>query len=277
MYTIKKIYNNNVSLVDCNGTTKIVTGIGIAFKKKIGDIIEAGSILEQYVLEKDTFINSYDEMLNNISPEEISTMNEVISHASKALNVSFGSRTKLSIIDHLYYAIKRYKEGTELKSDLLWNLKSIYKKEYQVARECVSMVNSNLDVELCEEECSFLTLHFVNVTYSSCESSKAMVEAGVINDILKIISDYFKVKLDEDDERLSRFVLHLRYLIKKASNGEVVRLVKNKSLFNYCTMSYKRECECSRIIQKYILAKFKYNINEDELLYITIHLVNLIG
>lgn len=262
--------------MNCNGTTKIVTGIGIAFKKKVGDSIDKDNILEQYVLEKDASIASYDEMFKNISPEEISTMNEVISYASKALNVSFGSRTKLSIIDHLYYAIKRYKEGAELKSDLLWNLKRIYKKEYQVARECISLVNRNLNVELWEEECSFLTLHFVNVTYNKGESSKAMMEAGVINDILKIISDYFKVKLDEDDEQLGRFVVHLRYLIRMASDGEVGKPVKNKSLFNYCSRSYKREYQCSRLIQKYILDKFKFDINEDELLYITIHLVNLI-
>lgn len=277
MYTIKKIYNNNVSLVDCNGIEKIVTGIRIAFKKKIGDAINEEKILEQYILEKDARIASYDEMLKNISSEEIQTMNDVINYASKALSVSFETRTKLSIIDHLYYAIKRYKEGMELKSDLLWSLKRMYKKEYQVARECISLVNRKLNVELCEEECTFLTLHFVNVTYSREESGKAMVEAGVINDILKIISDYFKVRLDEDDDRLGRFVVHLRYLIKKAYNGEAGKPVKNKALFNYYTRLYEREYECSRLIQKYILDRFKFNIDEDEILYITIHLVNLIG
>ena len=164
MFTIKKIYNNNIALVEAKGITKIVTGSGIAFRKRAGDLINEDSIEEQFILDKDIQAGSYEEIFRNISPEIFQAINTAINYAGRALGVTFVSTSRLAMMDHLYYAIKRYYEDSTIKNPLLWDLRTLYNKEFQVAANCIDIINKALNINLSEDEGGFITLHFINVT-----------------------------------------------------------------------------------------------------------------
>ena len=275
MIVIKKIYNNNIALVDSSGITKIATGAGIAFKKKIGDFIIEDQIEEQFILEKDIQINSYEDIFNNISPEIFEVINKAINYASQALEVDFNSRSKLAMIEHIYYAIKRYEEGNPIKNILLWELKRLYKREYMVAKKCIDIINKNLNVALSDDECGFITLHFINVTYSEAERNHAVIEAEVINDILNIIKNHYRKSLDRESEKINRLVTHIRYFVRKIASKEVTKS-KNSYLYNYYRKMHEDAYSCTKKIESYVKEKLNFQMNDDELLYFIIHLVNLI-
>ncbi|MGM9972681.1 MAG: PRD domain-containing protein [Clostridiaceae bacterium] len=275
MFTIKKIYNNNIALVEAKGITKIVTGSGIAFRKKIGDLITDESIEEQFILDKDIQSGSYEEIFKNISPEIFQAINNAINYASKALDVTFVSTSRLAMIDHLYYSIKRYYDNSNIKNPLLWDLKTLYAKEFQVAAECIDIINKALNIQLSQDEGGFITLHFINVTYSEGERNLAVLEAEAVNDILNIIQIYYRITLDKESEKFRRLATHIRYYVRKAAKREASKS-KNIYLFNYYKHMHSDAYECALKIKEYSKSKLNFEMNEDELLYFTVHIVNLI-
>lgn len=277
MVAIKKIYNNNVALVDMGGVTKIVTGKGIAYKKKPGDQIEESLIKEQYVLEKSAQFKFYDDIFDNIGHETLDAIEQVLLFAAEALNTTLNSTTKLAIIDHLYYAIKRFHAGINMEDAFLGDLKRIYSREYAIAKKCLQIINSRLNIALNDNECSIITLHFINVTYNSEEGQQAVKEAQIVNDIIGIIYDWSKEEIDRDSEEYGRFLTHIRYLVRKASKGRNDKKIRNLFLYNHYKKVYAEAYDCALEIQKYIKTKLSFLLNEDELLYLIVHIVNLTG
>lgn len=277
MVAIKKIYNNNVALVDVDGVTKVVTGKGIAYKKKPGDLIDESLIKEQYVLEKSAQFKFYDDIFDNISHETLEAIEQVLIYASEALNTTLNSTTKLAIIDHLYYAIKRFHAGINMDDAFLGDLKRIYSREYTIAKKCLRIINTKLNIQLNDNECSIITLHFINVTYHSEEGKQAVKEAQIVNDILNIIYNWSKDEIDRDSEEYGRFLTHIRYLVRKAAKGRKDKKIRNLFLYNHYKKVYAEAYDCALDIQKYIKAKLEFTLNEDELLYLIVHIVNLTG
>lgn len=277
MVAIKKIYNNNVALVDIDGVTKVVTGKGVAYKKRPGECIDESLIKEQYVLEKNAQFKFYDDIFDNISHEILDAIEQVLIYAGKALNTTLNSTTKLAIIDHLYYAIKRYHAGINMDDAFLGDLKRIYNREYRIAKECLQIINSKLNIALNENECNIITLHFINMTYNSEEGKQAVKEAQIVNDIVGIIYNWSQETIDKDSEEYGRFLTHIRYLVRKAAKGRKDKKIKNLFLYNHYRKVYKEVYECALDIQKYIKTKLDFDLNEDELLYLIVHIVNLTG
>lgn len=277
MVIIKKIYNNNVALVDYDGVTKVVTGRGVAYKKKTGDVVEENDIKEQYVLEKNAQFKFYDDIFDNISHEILDAIEQVLIYAAEALNTTLNSTTKLAIIDHLYYAIKRYHAGIDMEDAFLGDLKRIYNREYIIAKNCLQIINTRLNINLNDNECSIITLHFINVTYHSEEGKQAVKEAQIVNDILSIIYSWSKDEIDKDSEEYGRFLTHIRYLVRKASKGRKDKKIRNLFLYNHYKKVYAEVYDCALDIQKYIKKKLDFQLNEDELLYLIVHIVNLTG
>nr|WP_002151140.1 CAT RNA binding domain-containing protein [Bacillus cereus]EJQ73397.1 hypothetical protein IGC_05068 [Bacillus cereus HuA4-10] len=55
---IKKVFNNNVALVNRTGTEMIVMGKGIAFQKKVGEYIDESIVDKGFVLEKESQVSN---------------------------------------------------------------------------------------------------------------------------------------------------------------------------------------------------------------------------
>ena len=52
---IKKIFNNNVVVVDKDGRDQVICGRGIAFSKKIGDKVDEDKITQVFVMKEEKF------------------------------------------------------------------------------------------------------------------------------------------------------------------------------------------------------------------------------
>lgn len=271
---IKKIYNNNVVLVDYERVTKIVTGSGVGYKKKIGDAVEKKLIKEQYVLEQgeNTRINA--NFFENMSRETLEAIEKALAYASEALNTTFSNSTKLAIMDHLYYSIKRYNEGSSIEDEFLGDIKRIYQFEYTVAKNCVNIINDSLGIKLSESECSIITIHFINVTYNSAEGNKAVKEAKSIDDILNIIQRQYRKEFNRDSERYGGLRTHLRYLIRRALKGEKSGKNLNLFLYNYYKGQNREAYLCALKIKNYIKDNLEYDLIEDDILYLMIHIIN---
>lgn len=121
---IYKILNNNAVVIkDENGMEKIVMGCGLAFKKKCGEKIDVSKIDKVFVLPDPDVNNKFQEMMTYIPPEYIELGEDIIKYASKALDRDLNDIIYISLVDHLYAAVKRYREGILVKNVILWDIK----------------------------------------------------------------------------------------------------------------------------------------------------------
>ncbi|MCR2045140.1 sigma 54-interacting transcriptional regulator [Anaerosalibacter massiliensis] len=90
---------------------------------------------------------------------------EIVYITNKILNIA---KLRLSIdVDNLYYVlaihlnttINRIKQGKLLKNPQLDNVKKEFEEEFEVAKEMVSIINDELNINLSEDEAGFITMY----------------------------------------------------------------------------------------------------------------------
>ena len=113
---IGKILNNNVVVIFEEGKTeKIVMGRGIAFGKKVGDIIDEGKIDKTFLLENSDNNSKLQQLLKDIPSEYLNTTEKIIEYAKTKAERSLNDFLYITLMDHIYMAIVRTKEGVNIK------------------------------------------------------------------------------------------------------------------------------------------------------------------
>ena len=109
---IKKILNNNAIISENDQTEEIIiTGKGIAFGKKAGDLIDRDKIEKTFILKHNETSEKFKLLLEDIPVDYVSISYEIIEYAKNILNVQFNDFIYVTLTDHLNFAIKRHKES----------------------------------------------------------------------------------------------------------------------------------------------------------------------
>ena len=274
---IEKVLNNNV-VVSIDPKTKkeiILLGSGIAFNKKIGQEVDESKIEKTFVLDDKTLGNKFKKLINQIPDGVFQLSHEIISHASKELNAKFDKQIYISLSDHIAFAIKRYKKNMMIKNELLNEIRRVHKKEYKVALWALEFLNRKLKIELPEDEAGFIALHFVNASYKET-TMKSVESTKIIKDILNIIKYYFAIELDEDDLNYDRLLTHLKYFAKRIVNNNQHNST-DSSFVEIISKTYPEAYGCARKIGEYISTHNDYHVNDDEFVYLTMHIQRVIS
>lgn len=272
---IHKILNNNV-IVSINEHNKeiIAMGKGIAFKKKIGDVIDDEVVDKVYTLSDDTSLK-FQEILADIPIEHLSLSDDIINYAKLQLGKKLSDKIYISLSDHISTAITRFLDGIEISNFLLWDIKRFYKDEFLIGLKAIDMIEEKCKIRLPEDEAGFIALHIVNCEMDEdldnvYEMTKAMQE------ILNIVKYYFNTDFDEESVYFYRFITHLKFfaqrlITKKTFNDEqddgLLEIIKNKHHNAY---------QCSLKIKQFLLKKYNYDLSDEEMLYLTIHISRII-
>ena len=274
---IEKVLNNNV-VVSIDPKTKkeiILLGSGIAFDRKIGQEVDESKIEKTFILDDKTLGNKFKKLINQIPDGVFQLSHEIISHASKELNVKFDKQIYISLSDHIAFAIKRYKKNMMIKNELLSEIRRVHKNEYKVALWALNFLNKKLKIELPEDEAGFIALHFINAslnqtTTSSIESTK------IVKDILNIIRYYFALEFNEDDLNYDRLLTHLKYFSKRIITNNQDNNSEDEFM-NMVIKSYPEAYNCTLKIKEYIVNNYKYEVNSNEIVYLTLHIQRIIS
>lgn len=274
---IEKVLNNNVVISIDSKTKKeiILLGSGIAFNRKVGQEVDESKIEKTFILDDKTLGNKFKKLINQIPDGVFQLSHEIISHASKELNVKFDKQIYISLSDHIAFAIKRYKKNMMIKNDLLSEIRRVHKNEYRVALWALDFLNKKLKIELPEDEAGFIALHFINAslnqnTTSSIESTK------IVKDILNIIRYYFTLEFNEDDLNYDRLLTHLKYFSKRIITNNQENNSEDEFM-NMVIKSYPQAYNCTLKIKEYIENNYKYEVNSNEVVYLTLHIQRIIS
>lgn len=274
---IGKILNNNV-MVSTNdaGEEVIYMGRGIAFKKKIGDVIDDAFVEKEFVLKDSFTANQFQQLFADIPAEEVEAVKQVVDEAEQVLGVELSPNIYLTLTDHIHYALMRAREGIEIPNPLLFETRKFYPKEYAIAAKAVERFEKNFGVSLPEAEKGFIAFHIVNSEQANGTMETTMQAVEIVRDVLAIISRFYGKVFNPDSLNYQRITTHLHYFAQRYLSDDLSG-EKDEFLFELIQAKYPKAFQTVQRINEYLIKTYGKPIGESEMIYLTIHIERVIN
>lgn len=283
-YKSIRVLNNSVVLAErINDGTEVILlgkGIGVSVNKNKTDIIPDKAVQRLYELKSDSGNSYLRDLVNSVSPEIISITFEIIKRAEQMLKTKFRVNLFFTVLDHLSFAIDRNKEKMDTGYRYLDEMKILFKEEYEVSEQLVKYINQVLKINLNSEEAIVLAIHFANARKDIDNSDEE-----IINEIMGIISMKLEIDLSNNKSKLRRLKTHLRLFLKtnytliKSSYKRVNDLDQRnfkEGIEQVLSKEYNSEYQCARLIVEFLRKKYKLNVSNDEVIYLTMHIIPIV-
>lgn len=273
---IKKKLNNNVVLTkDETNRELVVVGKGIAYNKKLNDEIDQSKVVKIFVPESKGEKNRILEMIQEIPIEYLNVTKKIISYTRGKYQLILNESIYIALTDHLLSSVERHKKGIVLKNKFQWEMKRFYPNEFDVGLYGIRQIQENFGITLSEEEAGFIAMHVV-----SCEIGDDMEDfyslTHFIHQLTNIIKYYFNIHFDEESLDYYRFITHLKFFWLRINNdkgnefqnleNDILEVIKNKRVKAYL---------CSLKVKEFIEKNYGYQLDNEEILYLTIHISRL--
>ena len=261
---ILRVYNNNVAavLVD-GGAEMIVSGKGICFQKKKGDIISEDKVEKRFILQDKQVISRVEELLQNISVIYLDIADEIVKMIKES-----------SDLDHISLFMEREKKNITFKNPLLLDIKQIYQKEYALAEKARRIIEKYFDIRVSDDEVGFLTLHIVNASMNQ-SFDITMRAPKLIQVILEIIRLHFTIEFDEESIRYIRFLRHLQFFVKRVLDECSIQ-EDDTFLYDMNKKAYPDAMDCVNKIALFIEMNYKEKVSKAEMGYLAYHIIHII-
>lgn len=268
---IDKIINNNiVSTIEADGKEVVIMGRGLGFGMKPGKEIPEGKIEKVFRLDSQNSTDKFKELLANLPLEHIQASTEIINYAKSVLNRRLNQSIYITLTDHINFAIERFKEKMMFTNPLLNEIKTFYKEEYLIGEYAVALIERRIGITLPVDEAGFIALHIVNAEYNTAMRDTIDITT-LIQNVVKIVKEYFSMDLDETSLNYQRFVTHLRFLAQRIIGGEMLNS-ENPEFNQLISQMYPEEYACSLKLKDYIQVTYHHDVTEEETAYLAVHI-----
>lgn len=273
-YVIRRILNNNAFVsVDAQGQEIVVMGKGIAFQKSGGDRIPAGRAEQVFQLSQEN-TSRFQELIARIPMNYMVLSEKIISMAEKTMGKTLDECIHITITDHIYSAVQRYKRGMVLRNTVRWEIQNYYPQEYAVGLKAAQMVREALEVPFAEDEAAFMALHFVNASTSGMDIEQVYEVTELISGICTIVHGEFGTKFDTESLAYHRFLTHVRFFAQRLLLGTYYQ-EDDVDLLDVIGRKYPRAYACTQKIADYILQLRGQRLGREEELYLTVHIARV--
>ena len=267
---IAKILNNNVVVVqDERGREQVVMGRGLAFQKRVGEALDTARVEKVFALQSDELVRRLGELLSQIPLEVMTTCDRIIGLAAQRLG-KLQESLYITLTDHCYFAIERQKNGLAIKNVLLWDIKRLYPKEFELGQEARAIIARRLNVELEEDEAGFIALHLVTAQLNS-EMPEVMHVTRVMQEILQLVKYQLQLEYDEESLSYQRFVTHLKFFAQRMLTRTVVD-DDDVSLHTAVNDNYAKAWKCAEKIAQHLNKSYQRELTTEEIMFLAIHI-----
>lgn len=268
---ITKKLNNNVALAeDGAGKELVVFGTGIGFR-------EVPYILTDLSKIQRTFYDvkaSYVELAASLPEDMILLAADVVEQAQYELDCELNPNLPFTLADHLNFALERFKSGLEISTPLAYDAAHFYPREVALGRRALKLIQERKGVTLPGSEAVSIALHLVNGEMEHSDMHTTLAATQVIQDITQIIEQDLRLKLDTESFNYSRFVMHIRYLLQRLEQNEQ-EVSGMSSALRQLAAQYPDVYSCTLKVRDHLSAHCKQQCNQDELLYLFMHINRL--
>ncbi len=270
-YTIKKILNNNVVSANRGFQEVIVMGLGIGFQAKPREVIDNSKIEKIFELKREDHYKMMS-LAQEISEATFNAAYNIIKRNESLFNMPLDNHAYLVLIDHINFVLQRHASGQVIRNLLFEDLRLMYPEELRMALAILNDVNQEFKTDLPEDEAGFLVMHIINGTNPALDNQSALLTDTIL-DSLNVIRDFYLISLKPEDLATQRIMVHLKLLCQRVLSGTQVDF-KERVLYNVFE-DFPKAHQCALEVQKFIETRLNAKINQQETVYLTIHLNRL--
>ena len=252
MEVIKKLGNNAAICKDNSGRELIALGLGIGFPKCPYTLDDLSKI-ERTFYNVD---NEYLHLFENVDSNILALSADVIDLATTMLSVSLKENAIYTLADHLNFAVIRLNKGMIFNTPISNELRDLYPVEVKVAKMYA------------------IAMNIINSEEILSSTSDVSVKSEFILEIVHLIEAQMHISIDKNSFNYSRFASHMQYLFRRKSEYTEISST-NKKLFELLKNEYPKTYQCVLGIKEMIFNKFNWNIGDEELLYLILHVNRL--
>lgn len=270
MKVIKKINNNVVICLDHNNRELVAFGRGIGFPAAPYELDDLSKIDRTYYGVN----SSYMGLVNEIPEEVFEVAAKIVDMAVNYIDCELSSNLVFTLADHINFAIERNQRNMNLRNPFLYDIRYFYEKEMDIGNLAVKMIRRYLKVSLPEEEAGNIALHFINAEALSEKENEFNVSDTVVEEVTYLIEKELNIRIKREDFNYSRFVSHLQYLMKRK---DAVSSISSDNIKLYMEMKEEFPViyQCVLKIRDYMEGKLDWELSEEELLYLILHVNRL--
>lgn len=270
---IIKILNNSIVLVlNDIGQEVILMGKGIGYNKSVGYQLNENDIEKVFILEEKDISKNITQLTSEIDNVYFELAEQVITYAVENYNMELIKHIYLGLTDHLFFAVKRIRDGIEIQNFYTENLKIFNPDEFQVGLYACCLIKEKMNIEFPIDEASSIAFHFINAQQNNPYSTKNKKISEVVKGILDIVKYTFIIKYDEESIAYIRFISHVRRFAQRVINSRQESEDTNDILFDNIFDTCYREYDCVKKIRIFVKEKYHTDISRQEELYLTIHI-----
>ena len=146
-----------------------------------------------------------------------------------------------SLADHIFYAVKRMKNGERISNPLTEDIRLLFHMEYKAALCVIPVIQEKFGILIDDDEVGYIALH----VHSAIDK-----------------------KIDIMSLAYNRLMNHVRYMIVRAIKGEKLKM----SLNDYMSIKYPDEFAMAEKICDEISGMIKHKLNKAEIGYLAMHI-----
>ena len=271
---VVRVFNNNVVLaLDGAGREVILTGRGLGFQARPGQLVDPAQIVRIFVPADGRDPDHLAQLLAGIPPEHIALIGSALA------DVGLDSLTRnpaliIALADHVSFALRRTAVGMDLEYPLLAEVQNLYAEEYTKAAALLAAINARSETQLPSAEAVGLALHLVNAGFATGDLSYTYTMTGAIQQMVAVIEQTFNLDLDPGSVSVGRLITHLRYLFVRIHQHKQLDQ-KHSPIGVAIRTTYPREVECALRLTALLELRLGSTLTDDEVSYLALHVARV--
>lgn len=274
MQVIKKI-NNNVAIgLDEKGKQAILLGTGIGFPKVPYQLVNLNKV-EKIFYNLDA---QYISLIGGIPEEILQIAARITELASEQIEKILNPNLVMTLADHLSFAVHRFENNLHLDSPLAPEVMRLYEEEVKIGEIGLELVKERLRIDLPYSEAISIALHIVNAEATAFDMQNTVKDTKILATAIKIIENDYRIDFSKNERAFLRLKTHLLLLLKSSPEDQRHQAVSenNKSLSKVFKQEFPDVVRTVRKIEILLQNERDWILNEDEKLYLMIHINRII-
>ncbi|WP_458103372.1 PRD domain-containing protein [Enterococcus faecalis] len=271
---IKKVLNQNAVLVLDEGQEKVAVGKGVGFNKTKNDVLSRQLVERMFVMEPEG-LKKLQVLLSQIEDKYFLASEEIIQHAETVLGEKLNEHINIGLSDHIAFAAENIQNNIIVRNKLLSEIEILYSEEFAIAQWAVEYLTQTLEIPFSYDEAGYIAIHIHSARSGRTDNSKSIREVTIVSEIIHLIEQELAIDINDDKNSLSysRLVNHLRLFIHRFQQNQYA--VLDEEILEVVKKKYAESYEISKKVQVLLMRNFHYQVPNEELGYLSIHIERL--
>ena len=271
---IKKVLNQNAVLVLDEGQEKVAVGKGVGFNKTKNDVLSRPLVERMFVMEPEG-LKKLQVLLSQIEDKYFLASEEIIQHAETVLGEKLNEHINIGLSDHIAFAAENIQNNIIVRNKLLSEIEILYSEEFAIAQWAVEYLTQTLEIPFSYDEAGYIAIHIHSARSGRTDNSKSIREVTIVSEIIHLIEQELAIDIHDDKNSLSysRLVNHLRLFIHRFQQNQYA--VLDEEILEVVKKKYAESYEISKKVQVLLMRNFHYQVPNEELGYLSIHIERL--